>query len=299
MRPARLLLAPLCMAAAMEPITPVPIPPDLDPAKLALGERLFQDPRLSHDNTRSCATCHDIKTNGAGSAARDAGLGGLAVGLNTPTVFNAALSFRLNWEGNVRSLDEHARTTLGNPAIMGSSPEEAAAKLAREPEMVRQFRAAYQRDPDAAGLLDALATFQRSLLTPGSRFDRWLEGDAQAITAEELAGYQTFKSLGCIACHQGVNVGGNLHQRRGVFSAAPTPGPVWVRVPSLRNVAVTAPYFHDGATALLQDAVLGMGGAQLGRTLTRAEAALIVAFLGTLTGEYRGRPVSAPPQAAE
>ena len=207
---------------------------------------------------------------------------GQPIALNTPTVFNAGLSFRLNWEGNFRSLEEEVRQTFRNPAIMASSAEEIVAKLNTDPATVRQFRDAYGRAPDVPALLDAIATYERSLVTPGSRFDRWLMGEPDAITSDELAGYQLFKSLGCIACHQGVNVGGNLFQRHGIFHPLGSPEPVLLRVPSLRNVAATPPYFHDGSAATLPEAVKAMGRAQLNRVLTDQQIAPIVAFLHTL-----------------
>jgi len=182
---------------------------------------------------------------------------------------------------------------------MASSTEVAVGKLRQDPEAVRQFRDAYGREPDAAALLDAIATYERSLVTPGSRFDRWLAGEADAITPVELSGYQVFKSLGCISCHQGVNVGGNLFQRHGIFHPLGSPEPVLLRVPGLRNVATTPPYFHDGSAQTLPEAVKAMGIAQLDRVLTESQIAAIVAFLNTLTGEYRGhlvRPAAATPR---
>ena len=286
---------------SLEPITPIPAMPPQDPLRLFLGERLFGDPRLSHDNTHSCSSCHDIRTNGASANARDLMPGGQPFSLNTPTVFNASLNFRLNWEGNFRSLEDHAKYTLSNPAIMASSAEEVVSKLRTDPESVRQFRDAYGREPDVAALLDAIATYERSLVTPGSRFDRWLAGEAAAITPEELSGYQLFKSLGCISCHQGINVGGNLYQRHGIFHPLGSAEPVLVRVPSLRNVAATPPYFHDGSAPTLSDAVRAMGIAQLDRVLTDQQIATIVAFLNTLTGTYRGevvRPATEAPHTA-
>jgi cytochrome c peroxidase len=262
---------------------------------VALGDRLFHDPRLSHDNTRSCNSCHDTSTNGAspinGSSASPDSTPGV-VELNTPTVFNAALNFRLNWEGDLRTLEGQVEQSLGKPQIMGSSVEEALHKLEADPDVARQFREAYGREPDSAGLLGAIAAYERTLLTPGSRFDRWLEGDVNAITAEEFAGYQLFKSLGCVSCHQGVNVGGNMYQRHGIFHPLASPKPEIVRVPSLRNVAVTPPYFHDGSAATLSKAVKAMGYAQLDRTLTDDQTKAIVAFLNTLTGTYLGKPVT-------
>jgi cytochrome c peroxidase len=278
--------------AAQEPVTAIPGAPVLDPLRLALGEQLFSDPRLSHDNTRSCSSCHDIRTNGASANARDPTPEGGPFWLNTLTVFNASLNFRLNWEGNFRALERQAEGVLSNPAIMGSSAEEAVGKLRADPKAVRQFRDAYGRDPDAAALLDAIATYERSLVTPGSRFDRWLAGEADAITPEELSGYQLFKSLGCIACHQGVNFGGNLFQRHGIFHPVGSAEPALVRVPGLRNVATTSPYFHDGSAQTLPEAVKTMGIAQLDRILTDPQITAIVTFLNTLTGTYRGQAVA-------
>jgi cytochrome c peroxidase len=268
-----------------EPITPIPLAAAQDPRQVALGDRLFHDLRLSHDNTRSCNSCHDTSTNGARASAAD------AVALNIPTVFNAALNFRLNWEGDLRTLEDQAVQSLDKSQIMGSDVAEALHKLRADPEVASLFNEAFGREADAAGLVDAIAAYERTLLTPGSRFDRWLEGDVNAINAEEFAGYQLFKSLGCISCHQGVNVGGNMYQRHGVFHPLASPKPEIVRVPSLRNVAVTPPYFHDGSAATLSKAVHAMGYAQLDRTLTDEQTEAIVAFLNTLTGTYLGKPV--------
>jgi cytochrome c peroxidase len=175
---------------------------------------------------------------------------------------------------------------------MRSSADEVVSKLRADPEAVRQFRDAYGREPDVAALLDAIATYERSLVTPGSRFDRWLAGESGAITPEELSGYQLFKSLGCISCHQGVNVGGNLFQRHGIFHPIGSAEPALMRVPSLRNVATTPPYFHDGSAGTLSEAVKTMGKAQLDRALTDLQVAAIVTFLNTLTGTYRGQVVA-------
>jgi cytochrome c peroxidase len=276
--------------ASQEPITPIPAARGLDPQRVLLGERLFNDPRLSHNNTHTCSSCHDVGTNGASANVRDSSDGRPAV-LNTPTVFNVSLNFRLNWEGNVRLLEEGIEQSLVNPAIMASSVDEAVGKLRASPDMVGQFREAYGREPDRAALLDAIATYERSLVTPGSRFDRWLMGDNEAITPDELSGYQLFKSFGCITCHQGANIGGNLFQRHGIFHPLGSPEPVLVRVPSLRNVAATAPYFHDGSAATLPEAVKAMGVAQLDRVLTDRQISAIVAFLNALTGTYRDEPV--------
>ena len=278
--------APPQWGLGQEPITPIPPAPIQDPRQVALGDRLFHDPRLSHDNTLSCDSCHDTATNGA-EAGRPK-----PPELNTPTVFNAALNWRLNWEGDVRTLENQVEQALHNPRRMGSSLNEALNKLRADPQLSRQFREAYGREMDDAGILAAISTYERSLLTPGCRFDLWLDGDASALTPEELAGYKLFKSLGCVSCHQGVNVGGNMYQRHGIFHPLASPEPEIVRVPSLRNVAVTPPYFHDGSAATLPQAVKAMGYAQLDRVLTDDQTKAIVAFLNTLTGTYRGKPVT-------
>lgn len=270
-----------------EPIAPIPQPPDADPLKLALGERLFNDPRLSGNGQVSCSSCHDIRTNGAGSRATFKGSGPF----DTLTVFNASLNFRLNWEGNFRTLAAQAESSLENPVNLHTTVDEVVRKLNADDDIARQFVAAYGHPPERDNFLDALVTFEQSLLTPGSRFDRWLGGDASALSADELNGYRLFKSFGCVSCHQGVNVGGNLFERQGVFRQLVAAPPETVRVPSLRNVAATAPYFHDGSAPTLEEAVKRMAAAQLDRTLTDQQVSSLVAFLQTLTGNYRGSPV--------
>jgi cytochrome c peroxidase len=211
----------------------------------------------------------------------------------TLSVFNAALSFRLNWQGNIRTLEAQAQASLEDPAHMANSVEDVLPKLRADPETIRQFGAAYGRPPDQSSLLDAIATYERSLLTPGSRFDLWLTGDKTALSPEEQQGYGLFKSLGCISCHQGMNIGGNLYERRGIFHPLAS-GPEMLRVPSLRNVAVMAPYFSDGSAPTLQDAVRRMARAQLDQTLDDQQIETVVAFLKTLTGTFHGVPVRAP-----
>ena len=283
------------LPAEDEPITPVPPPPTADPLKLVLGERLFEDSRLSSDGSRACSSCHDTHTNGTSANRFDKAIDGTELPLNTSTVFNASLSFRLNWEGKFRTLEAQAESALENQQAMGKNIDEVLGRLSADPQTRRQFGAAYGHAPDRASLLDALATYERSLLTPGSRFDRWLDGEAAALSADEQKGYQLFKSIGCISCHQGVNVGGNLFERHGIFHPLASPKPEILRVPSLRNVATTPPYFHDGSARTLHEAVRQMATAQLDQALSGEQVENIVAFLNTLTGAYRGTPVAAPP----
>jgi len=294
-----------------EPITPVPSAASLEADKVRLGEMLFHDVRLSRGDVLACASCHLLAEGGDDNRARSPGVDGELLDFNAPTVFNAALSFRLNWRGNFRSLEAQIEAVLLDPDLMNTTWEELLAKLRADQAYRKAFFAAYGSDLAPAHVLDALATFERSLLTPDARFDRYLRGERDALGTEEERGYELFKTYGCIACHQGVNVGGNLFQKFGIFYEPFSPRGAMTeadlgrlaitgneadrhvfRVPSLRNVAVTAPYFHDGRAASLEEAVEAMGESQLGRTLTEQEIDLIVAFLRTLTGEYQGQPLA-------
>jgi cytochrome c peroxidase len=293
-----------------EPITPIPRDDSLDTDKVKLGEMLFSDVRLSHGDVVACASCHLVADGGDDNRARSSGSDGELLNFNAPTVFNAALSFRLNWRGNFRTLEEQNEMVLLDSHLMNTTWEELLPKLRADDVYREAFAAVYGGDPAPAHVLDALATFQRSLITPDSRFDRYLRGERYAITPEEERGYRLFKDYGCVACHQGVNVGGNLFQRFGVFHDPFAELPIRpadlgrftitgnvddrfvFRVPSLRNVALTAPYFHDGRAETLEQAIAEMARSQLGRVLSEQEIELIAGFLRTLTGEYRGRPLS-------
>jgi cytochrome c peroxidase len=305
-------------APANEPISPIPAASGSDPGKLALGKQLFSDVRLSHDNKTACASCHQLDKAGDDGRARSIGSDGRLLEFNTTTIFNAALSFRLNWRGDFVSLENQNEAVLLSETLMNTNWEELLPELEADPRYQEGFTAIYGAGPERRSVLDALATFQRSLTTPDARFDRYLRGERDAITAEEEAGYQLFKVIGCVACHQGVNIGGNLFQRFGIF-ADPFAGQAALtnadlgrfavtgvesdkhvfRVPSLRNVAATAPYFHDGRADSLREAVMIMARVQLGRELGDGDADRIVKFLETLTGEHRGQPLVSRPASAQ
>lgn len=298
-----------------EPIAPVPADVALDPARVSLGERLFHDDRLSGDDTRSCAACHPLDKGAMDGHVRGIAVDGRSRLRNTPTLFNVGLNTSFNWDGATSTLEAHAERLLLNPEVMNSTWPALLAKLRADPGYRAAFSAAYPEGITQASLLNALATFERSLVTPNARFDRFLRGETQALSAEERQGYELFKSYGCVACHQGVNIGGNLFQKFGVFqdpdsqhgsktevdlgryavTKADRDRGVF-RVPSLRNVALSAPYFHDGRMPTLEGAVDTMARVQLGRALSGQEISAIVRFLHTLTGEYRVRrsPVAAP-----
>jgi cytochrome c peroxidase len=296
--------------ARREAIAPLPRSLALDPKKVALGERLFKDPRLSRDNNRSCATCHPLERGGMDGHSR-ATSGSAPNSRNTPTIFNVGFNSFLNWDGVADTLEAQAELVLLSPRLMNTTWPELLAKLRADGGYDAEFSRAYSGGLTQNNVLDALASYERSLVTPDSRFDRYLRGERGGLTQQEQQGYALFKSYGCVACHQGINIGGNMYQKFGVFAdtrevagSAVDLGRYAVtkegrdrevfRVPGLRNVAVTAPYFHDGRTDTLDEAVATMARVQLGRTLTPQEIGLIVQFLHSLTGEYQGRRLAAP-----
>ncbi|MDG2520454.1 cytochrome c peroxidase [Caulobacter segnis] len=272
-----------------EPIQPLPPAPRSD-AAATLGAMLFADRRLSPKGDRACVSCHRPQAFGAGPDRFDRGADGKLLPVNTPSVYNAALNFRLNWSGSARDLQSQARASLLNPRIMATTPEAAARRVRADRGLNARARKAFGRDLDGEVLVEALAAYQRTLITPNARFDFWLMGKSDALTAQEERGYGLFKSAGCTACHQGRNVGGNLMQVSGVFHPVTRGERERLRVPSLRNVARTAPYFHDGSAATLEQAVRTMGRAQLNRSFNDRQVADIAAFLRTLSGDAPRRP---------
>jgi cytochrome c peroxidase len=298
---------PMAAGAVLEPVQPLPARTNLDDRKVALGRRLFHDPQFSRDNRVACVSCHSLKTGGVDRLVRSKGTGGRLGAINAPTVFNCAYNFRQFWDGRAADLVEQIDGPVHNPDELGSSAAEITAKLSRSPTYVADFRAIYPDGLRWPNVKDAIVNFEWSLNTPGGRFDRYLRGDRTALTAAEKEGYRLFKSYGCASCHQGVNAGGNMYQRFGVmgdyfadrghvtradlgrFNVTGDARDRYVfKVPGLRNVELTPPYFHDGSVATLDAAVMVMGKYQLGRTLSTKETALLVAFLRTLTGPLPG-----------
>ena len=293
-----------------EPIRALPEKAAGDPARIALGRQLFYDPRFPRNKRKSCATCHNLKQGGADGRALSAGFGGKLSQFNTPSVYNSALNFRQSWTGREATLEERLDHIVAEPAVFATSWAAVTAALAEDGELAAQFRQVYDDELRPEYIKDALAQFLRSLITP-SRFDRYLRGDSTAITPEEKAGYAKFKAFGCVACHQGVNVGGNMYQKFGAMRELPGLAPAGAdlgryqltgreadrhvfRVPSLRNVALTAPYFHNGSVDTLEEAVDVMFKYQLGRAASARDKELIVRFLHTLNGEQLPPPGALP-----
>ena len=293
-----------------EPLKPLPPVPQQDPSRVELGRRLFNEPRLSVNNTLSCASCHHLQNGGADSRAFSIGFNGQPVPINTPSAFNASLNFRQFWNGRADTLESQVHEVVKSPSEMGSNWQHVVEVLSADPKYRSAFGDAYPDGVTPDTVQNALASYERTLLSRNSRFDQYLLGDTDILTTEEKYGYQRFKDYGCIACHQGVNIGGNMFQRLGVmgdyFKDRGNPveadlGRYLVtrdeedrnvfKVPSLRNVAVTAPYFHDGSASTLEAAVDVMFKYQLGRIPSAEDKTLIIQFLKTLTGEWEGKPL--------
>jgi cytochrome c peroxidase len=300
---------------------PLPRVLKLHAGAVALGEKLFNDPIVSGDGKIRCSDCHDLTGHGGAEGrpfskveARERGV------INTGTAFNLAFNSVLSWDGEFATMDAELDALIEAEQIMNTTWSAVAERLGGIEEYRRQFEAAYPDGVTQRNTRHALAEYQRSLFTPDSRFDRFLRGD-ETLTSLELEGYGLFKDLGCMSCHHGVNLGGNMFNKLGVVEAyfvgdetvthplvdkrkvtAADDGRFgWkrprdiedrfvFRVPSLRNVACTAPYLHDGSACELETVVAVMGAFQLGRELdNKKEIAPIVAFLETLTGEYEGQ----------
>lgn len=291
---------------ATEPIQPIPSAHDQHLCKVELGERLFNDPRLSADDTVSCARCHRLGEGGADGLPRSIGIRGAQGVINSPTVFNTRFNVAQLWDGRARTLEEQVDDPLHNPAEMDTNWPDVVTKLELDPKYAADFGAIYEEGITPATIRDAIATFERSLTTPNSRFDRWLWGDEEALSEQEREGYDLFKSYGCAACHQGMSVGGNMFQRMGTFGDyfADRGGEIedvdlgrlnvtgeeedryHFKVPSLRLAVRTPPYFHDGNATTLENAIEMMGRYQLGREIPDEHVTAISAFLESLVGEH-------------
>ena len=298
---------------AAEPVRPIDREVAVDEAKAALGYALFHDTRLSVDNTVSCATCHALETAGVDNHQYSDGVGGQVGGVNAPTVYNAVYNFVQFWDGRAKTLADQAAGPPLNPIEMASpSFDHIIAKLKEDKAFAKAFRAVYPDGLTEANITDAIEEFERTLITPDSRFDKWLRGDDSAITADELEGYELFKTYDCATCHVGPNLGGQSYELMGLRKHYFADRGLELtnedngryketqlerdrhrfKVPGLRNVEHTWPYYHDGTRHTLEEAVRDMAVYQSGADLTDAQVAQIVSFLNTLTGEYDGVPLT-------
>ena len=283
-----------------EPIKLIQAAQVSDAGKVELGKKLWFEPRLSMSGIISCNTCHNLSMGGTDNLKTSIGHGWKAGPVNSPTVFNSSLAIAQFWDGRAADLKEQAGGPIQADVEMNMPHTLAVGILQSIPGYVDEFKRVYGKDKiDIDMITDSIAEFEKTLVTPNARFDKWLAGDDKALTEKELAGYTLFKESGCVACHNGPAAGGTSFQRMGVVEPYKTSSPAEGRsavtgvdadrfnfkVPTLRNVELTYPYFHDGQAATLEEAVDIMGRLQLGRTYSADEIGSIVAFLKTLTGE--------------
>ena len=293
------------------------------PEKVKLGKMLYFEPRLSKSGLISCNTCHNLATYGVDNLPTSVGHKWQLGPRNAPTVLNAAIHFLQFWDGRAKDVEEQAKGPILNPIEMGmDSPEEVMKRIGSIPEYVKLFKKAFPKDKNPLtydNLGKAIAAFERTLMTP-SKFDKFLKGDTKALTKEEKEGLKTFIEIGCANCHNGPAVGGNMFANFGIveeywnatrgyvtletptmpmdvgrFAVTHKEEDLYVfKVPSLRNVTRTYPYFHDGSIWNLEDAIQVMAKVQLGKELTREELKKIMAFLKTLEGKIPEEALKLP-----
>ena len=291
---------PLAWAASGEPIQPIAPAKQVDLGMVELGKKLYFDPRLSKSGFISCNSCHNLSMGGTDNIKTSIGHNWQEGPINAPTVLNSSLNVAQFWDGRAADLKAQAGGPIANPGEMAFTHTLAIGVLESIPAYVREFKQVFGKEKiDIDQVTAAIAEFEKTLVTPNSRFDQWLLGKKDALTADELAGYKLFKDSGCAGCHNGPAVGGNSFQKMGLVApykaSSPAEGRVAVtgkdadrfnfKVPTLRNVEMTYPYFHDGAANTLGEAVDIMGRLQLGKKFTAEENGKIVAFLKTLTGD--------------
>lgn len=288
------------IAPQNEPILPIQPIEIKNLAEVELGKKLFFDPRLSKSGFISCNSCHNLSMGGTDNLPTSIGDRWNKGPINSPTVLNATNNIAQFWDGRAKDLQEQAGGPIANPGEMGFTHELAVNVIKSIPDYVAEFKSVYNIDDiDINQLTKAIAAFEETLVTPNAPFDRWLNGDLNALTQEQIEGYALFKQSGCTACHSGVNVGSQMYQKMGLIEPYKTNNPAEGRyavtgkdadrftykVPTLRNVELTYPYFHDGMAKTLPEAVDIMGRIQLGKKFTSEENTKIVAFLKSLTGE--------------
>jgi len=296
--------------AAAPPVEPL-VAPEVDMAKVTLGRRLYHDPILSGDGTVSCATCHTLDHGGAEDRATSAGIGQAVGPINSPTVLNAHFNFAQFWDGRAADLEEQAAGPVENPIEMGGSFADVVPKIAADEWYAERFAAVYGEENPVTkeNITNAIAEYERYLVTPAP-FDDFLRGDESALNEQQTRGWEAFQEVGCTTCHQGVNLGGTMFMKMGLvrdyfemrggelteadmgrFNVTENEDDRHkFKVPTLRNVTLTPPYFHDGTQTDLREVVRIMALVQLGKELESTQVDDIVAFLGALEGEL-------PPEA--
>jgi cytochrome c peroxidase len=301
-------------ALASEPITPIRPAQEINLAQAELGKKLYFDPRLSKSGFISCNSCHNLSMGGTDNLKTSIGDRWQRGPINAPTVLNSSLNVAQFWDGRAADLKAQAGGPIANPGEMAFTHTLAVQMLESIPGYVKEFKLVFGKDGiDIDMVTDAIAEFEKTLVTPNSPFDKWLLGDKDALSPDALAGYQLFKTSGCTACHNGSAAGGNTFQKMGIVepyqSTSPAEGLAAVtgkdadrfkfKVPTLRNVEMTYPYFHDGEAETLTEAVDIMGRLQLGKKFTDKENAQIVAFLNSMTGDQPSFALPILPPSSE
>ncbi len=292
-----------------EPIFPIPLEEERgDPKKIELGQMLWFEKRLSLGGDISCNSCHNLAKGGADDRPFSIGYQGREGRVNSPTVYNARYNIAQFWDGRARTLQEQVEGPITDPNEMASTWTHVIETLEGIPQYKRLFDELYgEGEITKAKIADVISTFEETLTTPNSRFDQWLRGNDAALSRKEREGYELFKSAGCTTCHNGINVGGTSFQKIGRVNPFETKSDHRGReeftndeydrnvfkVPTLRNIELTAPYFHDGQAKTLEEAIKIMGHVQLGIEFTPEEIEKMIAFLKTLTGRI---PKIEPPE---
>lgn len=294
---------------ALEQILPLPTKVEYNKEKALLGKKLYFDPILSKDNSVSCASCHNLELGGVDNLQYSYGIDGKLGNINTPTVLNAIYNFRQMWDGRAKNLTHQIQFPITNPNEMGNDFNNIIKTLSNDNYYNKAFNKIYKDGITKENIGNALEEFQKTLVTP-SAFDEYLRGDENALTSNQKKGYELFQKKGCISCHNGINIGGGLFARFGLIDNTITDilenkekyegenphfglynvtkndfDKYYFKVPSLRNVALTGPYLHDGRVETLKEAISSIAKAQLGLNLTDEEVLLIEEFLKSLNGK--------------
>ena len=292
-------------APSGDTIDVLPRPTHVDRDKVSLGKKLFRDQRISRDGKISCASCHDVAAGGADARALSIGTNGQIGAVNAPTAINVDFNSKLFWDGRASTLEDQIDGPLTNPKEMGASWDVVIHMLDDDASYHTAFADAYAGGVTRDNIKDAIAGYERSLVSIDAPFDRYLGGDRSALDAQQVEGYELFKTIGCVSCHQGRNVGGNMFEKIGImddyfaargvpiteadlgrFNVTHDPNDKFTfRVPSLRLASRTAPYFHDGSIATLDQAIVAMGRYQLGKQLDAHDVAAIKSFIESLAGK--------------
>lgn len=300
-----LVFSPIFAQQHSEAITP--IVPEIeieDQAKIDLGKTLYFDPLFSFTHADSCNTCHNIKRGGIDNMTSYIGIYNKIGYLNTPTIFNVKNNFRQFWNGRAKDLNAVIEDHLKDPTIFKNNWEVVLKRIEGSPQLVNQFKQVYNsRNPDKEQVKEALISYLDTLITPQSRFDLYLQGNKNALSSKAQKGYAAFKKYGCVTCHQGPNIGGNLYQKLGIYKdyfkdkkniqeadyglflvTGNEEDRYVFKVPSLRNITLTNPYLHDGSAKTLREVIQIMGIYQVGQQIPPYEVDQIIEFLISLTG---------------